>query len=69
MIFLVKRSALIKAGVLALIIVSVVVILFIIMRDETVSTSGEGNWGLSFQQSGEPPVAVSYTHLTLPTKA
>lgn len=46
-----------KAGILALIIVSAAVILFFTMRDETVSTSGEGNWGLSFQQAGEPPVA------------
>lgn len=24
---------------------------------ETVTTSSEGNWGLSFQEEGEPPVA------------
>lgn len=57
MIFLVKRRTLLKVGVLLLIIAAAAVILFFSIRDKTVSTSGEGNWGLSFQQAGEPPVA------------
>ena len=33
---------------------------------ETVTTSSEGNWGLSFQEEGEPPVAnATYDELAV----
>lgn len=56
MIFLVKRDKLIRMGALLIVIVAAIVLLFFILRGETVSTAGEGNWGLSFQQAGDPPV-------------
>lgn len=56
MIFIVKRRKLLLAGLGVLVIIAAISILFFITHDKSVSTSGDGNWGLSFQKAGEPPV-------------
>lgn len=57
MIFIVKRKKLLLLGLVILAHIVVLSVLFFITHDKTVSTSGDGNWGLSFQRAGEPPVA------------
>lgn len=57
MIFIVKRKKMMLFAVLIAAHIIVLSILFFITQDKAVSTSGDGNWGLSFQQAGEPPAA------------
>lgn len=56
MIFLVKKNRLVRIGVIAFIFIIAAAVLIFTAKDEAVSTSGDGNWGLSFQQAGKPPV-------------
>ncbi len=57
MIFIVKRKKLIVLGLIVLAHIAVLSALYFITQDKSVSTSGDGNWGLSFQRAGQPPVA------------
>lgn len=57
MIFMVRRKKLLVLGLIVLAHIAVIFSIVFITHDKTVSTSGEGNWGLSFQRAGQPPVA------------
>ena len=57
MIFIVKRKKLFVLGGTILVLAVMISAIFFITHDKAVSASGEGNWGLSFQRAGEPPVA------------
>lgn len=60
MIILIKKKGFIKIAVLIIITVLVVLGLVIgsmAVKERTVNASADGNWGLSFQTEGAPPIA------------
>ncbi|MEG0830046.1 MAG: delta-lactam-biosynthetic de-N-acetylase [Anaerovoracaceae bacterium] len=59
MIFIRKKKLFSVAGIVAILVVFGVSIFSVgnLMGQKIVTTSADGNWGLSFQQTGKPPVA------------
>lgn len=57
MIIILKRKRLAVLGMIVLAHIIVLAAVLFITHDNAVSSSADGNWGLSFQRAGEPPVA------------
>lgn len=57
MIFILRKKLLIRIAVLCFVLLLAVILLVFMLKKDTVATAGEGDWGLSFQQAGQPPVA------------
>lgn len=57
MIIILKRKRLAVLGLIILAHIIALAAVFFITHDNAVSSSADGNWGLSFQRAGEPPVA------------
>jgi len=57
MIIILKRKRLAVLGLIILAHIIALAAVFFITHDNAVSSSTDGNWGLSFQRAGEPPVA------------
>lgn len=57
MIFILRKKLLIRIAILLLVLAAAGTVLFFVIRSDSTATSSEGDWGLSFQQAGQPPVA------------
>lgn len=60
MIIMIKKKSIMAATVIVALLVITVVSLAVVgavVQKKAVSTAADGNWGLSFQQEGQPPVA------------
>lgn len=57
MIFILRKKLLLRVAILFLVFVVALLALVVVLRShDTTATASDGNWGLSFQQAGQPPV-------------
>lgn len=59
MIILIRKKGILRMAIIigAIIIGAVAMISVNLFKDRAVNTAADGNWGLSFQQEGKPPIA------------
>jgi peptidoglycan-N-acetylmuramic acid deacetylase len=58
MFIVINKKIMTVIGIVIVVLIALIGILNLFFKDDVkTSVSGDGNWGLSFQQAGEPPVA------------
>lgn len=58
MLLMINKKIITMIGIAIVVLIAIIGILNLFFKDDVkTSVSGDGNWGLSFQKAGEPPVA------------
>ena len=58
MLIVINKKIMTFVGIAVVVLIALIGILNLFFKDDIkTSVSGDGNWGLSFQKAGEPPVA------------